>query len=172
MADMKILLIVAASVLLLVILLGLAGLLLPGTRTARAERIIAAPPAAIWARWFDLAGQPKWRAGLASVKVLESSPGRERWVEQPHRGPAIRFETARRMEGVEWTLAFSGPAEGRWTGRLEPLPNGRTRLHVEETSTVANPWLRLMARLFFDPQVFLENYLKELAAATEAPPPR
>jgi hypothetical protein len=29
-----------------------------------------------------------------------------------------------------------------------------------------------MARLFFDPQFFLETYLKELAAATEPPPPR
>jgi hypothetical protein len=147
---------------------GLAGLLLPATRTASATREIAAPPERVWRLMTDLAAQPTWRPGVAAVEVLDATPGRERWIERPRSGPAIRFHTERQLAPTEWTIAFSGPAEGRWTGRLDPQPDGRgVLLKIEESSTVRNPWMRLVARLAFDPQAFVDAYLGQLAAEAE-----
>jgi uncharacterized protein YndB with AHSA1/START domain len=165
---MKILLIASLALVVLGLLAGLAGLLLPVTRTASATREIAAPPEGVWRLITDVAAQPGWRPELAAVEVLDATPGRERWIERPRGGPAIRFQTERQVAPTEWTIVFSGPAEGRWTGRLEPLPDNRgTRLSVEEIASVRNPWMRLLARLVFDPQVFVDAYLRQVAAEAE-----
>lgn len=167
---MKLLLVIVATLILLTLLSGLVGALLPATRTAAHAREIAAPPERVWRVLTDIAGQPAWRPELAAVEVLSSEKGRERWIERPRRGPEIRFSTQSRVEAREWIIIFSGPAEGSWRGRLEPLPHGRTRLQVEESATVRNPWLRLMARVAFDPQRFLKEHCDRLATAAEKSP--
>jgi hypothetical protein len=165
---MKIILIGLAAVGGLVVLVGVIGRFLPATRTASAQREVGAASSRVWAVMTDLAGQPAWRPDLEAVRVLDAAEGAERWVEQPRRGPAIEFRTTRKRAGAEWEFVFSGPAEGRWAGRLEPLSAGRTRVVVEEAVTVTNPWKRVPARLFFNPQAMAEGYLAQLAAAAES----
>lgn len=165
---MKILLISVSALVSLGILAGLIGLLLPATRIASATREIAAQPERVWHIMTDIAAQPAWRPNVAAVELLDAAPGRERWIERPRSGPAIHFQTERQLAPTEWTITFSGPAEGHWTGGLEPMPEGRgTRLSVKETSSVQNPWTRLIARLAFDPQTFVDTYLDNLAAEAE-----
>ncbi len=146
---------------------GVVGMMLPASRTAKAGREISAPRDQVWRLITDVAHQPTWRKDLAKVELIDATPGHERWVEHPHRGPSIAFSTESRIEPVEWVIRFSGPAEGRWSGRLESLTPQRTRLQVEETSTVSNPWARVLARLAFDPQAFMESYLDQLARTAE-----
>ena len=165
---MKILLIALCALVSLGILAGLIGLLLPATRTASATREIAAPPDRVWRLMTDVAAQPAWRPNVAAVELLDAAPGRERWIERPRSGAAIHFRTERQLAPTEWTIAFSGPAEGRWTGSLEPMTDGSgTRLRVKESSSVKNPWTRVIAHLAFNPQVFVDTYLDNLAVEAE-----
>ena len=164
---MKILVFTAVGFVGLGLLWGAIGMLLPASRSAVGSREIEAPRARVWQILMEVAAQPAWRSQLDTVEVLDATPGRERWVERPRRGPVISFFTEVRKEPEEWTVRFAGPAEGRWTGKLVELPEGRTRVEVKETSTVSNPWARLLARLVFDPQAVLEGYLEALARAAE-----
>jgi Polyketide cyclase / dehydrase and lipid transport len=165
---MKTLLFALLGLVSLAALLGVIGSLLPATRNASAQREIAAPPAHVWSLLVAVDRQPSWRAELASVQVLDATPGRERWIEHPKQGPAIHFSTESQSAGTAWSLTFSGPAEGRWTGRLEHVSDNRTRILIEESATVANPWARLLAHLFFDPQAFVDTYLDQLSTAAES----
>ncbi len=151
--------------------IGVAGLLLPATRLAAGTREIAASRPRIWSILTDLRAQPGWRSGIASVEVLDGTAGQERWIERPQRGPAIRFRTERMNPPAEWVVVFEGPARGQWTGRLEEMNDGRVRVRVEEVATVSNPWMRVLARLAFDPQAFVDRYLADLARAAERESP-
>jgi hypothetical protein len=166
---MKLLLIVVAVLVVLVAVVGLFGVRLPATRTAALRVEINAPPERVWRVLTDVAAQPRWRPDLATVEVIDATPGRERWIERPRRGPEIHFTTRSRVELREWQLEFRGPAEGTWRGRLEPLPGGKTRLEVEEAATIRNPWQRALARMVFDPQQFLADYAARLATTAEKP---
>mgnify|MGYP002789615019 CR=1 FL=1 len=168
---MKVLLILACGVVGFVIAVGVAGLFLPATRSTTGTREIAAPAGRVWTLLTDFRAQPSWRQEIATVEVLDSEPGRERWIERPRRGPAIHFRTERQQAPFEWIVAFDGPATGQWTGRLEELPDGRVRVQVKEVATVSNPWMRVLARLAFDPQAFVDRYLADLARAAERESP-
>jgi uncharacterized protein YndB with AHSA1/START domain len=167
---MKILFLSLLAILAIVMLTGLVGMFLPATRTASAVREINAPPARVWRLLTDVAGQPAWRPNLSAVDVQDATPGRERWIERPKAGPAVRFQTEYQTHLTDWVIAFSGPAEGRWTGKLELLPGDRTRIRVEESSTVKNPWARVLARVAFDPQAFIQTYLDQLSRTAETRP--
>jgi uncharacterized protein YndB with AHSA1/START domain len=164
---MKIALIVLLALVVLLGCIGFIGWLLPPTRAATAQRDIAAPPGKVWGVLTDLHRQSEWRPDLAAIEVMDPTVGKERWREKPKHGPAMEFQTTSQVAGVSWEMKFSGSVEGRWSGRLKELPEGGTRIEVEETVTVANPWKRLLARLFFDPQAIAEEYLANLARAVE-----
>ena len=166
--PMKILVFGISSFALFFALIGAIGCLLPATRTAIAQRDLGASPERVWRMLMAIERQPSWRSDLVSVEVLDGTPGRERWVERPKHGPAIHFATESQSTGASWTIVFSGPAEGRWMGRLERLSGNRTRIQIEESATVSNPWKRALAHVFFSPQVFVEKYLDELSAVTES----
>jgi uncharacterized membrane protein len=145
----------------------LIGLFLPAARSASGTREIAAPQDLVWQMITGLAAQPTWRSDLASVDVIDTTLGKERWVERPHKGPSIQFLTESMTQKTAWKVRFSGPAEGIWSCRLEPLSERRTRVYVEESSMVQNYWARVLARLVFDPQAFLDSYLDQLSKAAE-----
>lgn len=165
--TMKIALMILLALIVLVGCIGLFGGMLPPTRTATAQRDIVAPPAKVWIVLTDLHRQSEWRPDLEAIEVMDPTVGKERWREKPRHGPAMEFQTTSQVPGVSWEMKFSGSVEGRWSGRLKEVPEGGTRIEVEETVTVANPWKRLLARLFFDPQAIAEEYLANLARTVE-----
>lgn len=164
---MKIILCTAFVLFVLFGCIGLAGLLLQPSQSATVERNIASRPESVWRVLTDVARQPEWRSELARVEVLDSTPGRERWKEQLRHGPTMEFKTTKQEPGTYWELSFFGSVEGRWKGRLEELPDGSTRIVVEESVSVHNPWMRVISRLFFNPGAIAEKYLADLAGAVE-----
>ncbi len=165
---MKLLFIPAVAIGALALLPGLIGCFLPASRSATHTLIIATTPESIWTLWTTPSRQPEWRPGLTRVEVHDATPGAERWTEFPERGPALHFATVSQVPFQSWTLRFEGPASGTWTGSLEPLHAGSTRVHLVETTTTPNPWARVLSRLFFNPQEFLESYADQLQAALQS----
>jgi hypothetical protein len=159
---------IPVGLVLVVLVAGIIGGTLPATRTVRRTVEIPVSPERIWTVLLRLQDQPAWRGDLASVTVHDMTRGKEHWTEQPRRGPSLTFRTTQRTD-TTWSLAYSGPAAGTWTCRIERLAPDRSRFHFEESSTVGNPYARLLARLFFDPDAFVDAYLAALERRVIAP---
>lgn len=159
---MKIFLILSLSIIGLAALVFVAGLSLPPTREGRADMEIAAPPELVAAVITDVARQPQWRDGIASVEVDGDG-----WVETTTRGEVIRFAWTRR-EALTLALTFRSDAgyHGTWQADLQPQATG-TRVTVVERATIDNPLGRIIARLLFDPQAFAARYLQALKIEAE-----
>jgi len=158
----KFLLLMSLAIIGLAALVFVAGLYLPPTREGRAEIEIAAPPQRVAAVITDVARQPRWRDGIASVEVAGDG-----WVERTARGEVIRFAWTRR-EALALALTFRSDAgyHGTWQADLQPQATG-TRVTVVERAKIDNPLGRIIARLMFDPQAFAARYLQTLKIEAE-----
>ena len=161
---------ILVGLVLVVLIAGIVGVMLPSTRTVRRTVEIPASPERVWTVLLRLQDQPAWRPDLASVTVHDTTRGKEHWTEQPRRGPSLTFRTTL-LTDTTWSLAYSGPADGTWTCRLESVATDRSQFHFEESSTVRNPYARVLARLFFDPDAFVDAYLAALERRVTAPDP-
>lgn len=151
---MKLFLILSLCVAGLAALVLLVGLLLPETREARAGISIAASPEQVMAVLTDVARQPDWRDGIASVAVDGNG-----WVETTTRGERITFVwTSRAALTLEMTFRSDAGYHGTWRADLVPAAD-ETHVSVVERATIDNPVRRVIARLFFDPEVFAAQYL-------------
>ena len=91
--------------------------------------------------WYsDPASQPVWRDGVASVEIERDAFPRV-WVEQPERGPSIRFEELEVDAPHLYVLNLTseGAFTGRYTARFEEIADGRTRGTFTESVTSTTP---------------------------------
>lgn len=159
---MKLFLMLSLSIIGLAALVLAAGMALSPMREGRAEIAIAVPPERVIAVITDVARQPEWRDGVASIEVDGDG-----WVETTTRGEVISFAWSKR-EPLKLALTFRSDAgyHGMWQAELEPQATG-TLVTVVERAAIDNPLSRLMARMFFDPQAFAARYLQALKIEAE-----
>jgi len=140
----------------------LLGLLLPQTRTGTHEAVLPAPPEQVRRTILDAGAQPAWRHDVAAVEL---EAGGRAWTERIRSGERIRFEL---IEASDTRIALrfrsSHGYHGQWTGEITPAPAGGSRLRVQESAVVPNPFARLAARVFFDPDAFARRWVDALAA--------
>lgn len=123
---MRILLFSAALLLALLLVL-LAGWLLPATREGRAEAVIAAPPERILAVIADVEAQPEWRGGIASV--TREGAG---WREVTARGETITFTPVEMGEArIHLTFTSSAGYSGEIFGRMAGRSGGGRGRHTD-----------------------------------------
>lgn len=159
---MKLLVILILFVTGLVAILLVVGLLLPPTREGQAQIAIAASPEHVMGVITDVARQPNWRDGIASVQV-----GDHGWVETTTGGEVITFAWSVR-EPLKLSLTFHSDAGYRGTWQADLVPEeGGTRVTVAEQATIDNVVKRLVSRLVFDPEAFAKRYLEALKAKAE-----
>jgi uncharacterized protein YndB with AHSA1/START domain len=132
------------------------------------------PPEAVWAVVTDFPETPKWHPEVRQVERLPDHDGHAVWRETYRNGYPIRLETTEEAAPRRLVRAIQdekGPFQGRWVFELEPTETG-TRLTITEHGEIANPFFRFMARVFMNPAIYLELYLKALAVKLgDAPPP-
>ena len=138
------------------------GWALPATREGRAEVLIDAAPARIVAVIADVKAQAAWRQGISAVEQTA-----EGWVEVTARGERIAF-VAEELGEARIRLRFASDAgySGTWEAVLVREGTG-TRIAVVERAEIPSPLGRILARLFFDPEVFATTYLAALKARVE-----
>jgi hypothetical protein len=151
-----------AGGLLLVSTLFVVGWLLPPGREGRAQVVIDATPKQVFEVIQAVESQPEWRAGIATV-----IPGPDGWVEVTARGERITF-VAEQADESQVRLRFSSDAgyAGTWEATLTPEGKG-TRIAVVERAEVPTPLGRILARIFFAPDAFAEDYLAALKVRSE-----
>jgi hypothetical protein len=139
------------------------GAALPATTTAERTLRIAAPPAILWAKVTDVAGQAQWRRDVQSIEMID---GGRRWIERTKAGDSIAFSLVERREMERFAIAYQSERgfSGQWVGSFQ-ADGGGARLSMTETVTVPNPLMRLIARVVAPPGSHLDLYLADLTAA-------
>ena len=142
------------------------GMLLPKAHVVSRSLNIHAPPEKIWQVISDFQSVPTWHPGVIRAERLPDRDGREVWRETYKGGHPIKLETTellppRRL--VRSMADANGPFTGQWEFELTPADEG-CRLTITEKGEVARPLSRLVFRWFMSPAMYLEKYLKALAA--------
>ena len=139
------------------------GAALPATTTAERTQRVAAPPAILWAKVTDVAGQAQWRRDLQSIEMLDEG---RRWIERTKAGDSIAFSLIERREQERFAIAYQSERgfSGQWVGLFQ-ADGGGAQLSMTETVTVPNPFMRLIARVVAPPGSHLDLYLADLQTA-------
>lgn len=153
---------VFAGVILLITLLGL--LCRRSHQVARTMKLNQ-PTEAVWQAISDIVAVPTWNKMVLKAEKLPDRNGHEVWRETYSGNYPILLETTEASPPgrLVRTLADEkGPFTGRWEFALAAEDPG-SRITITEFGTVPNPFFRFMARMFMDPNQYLDLYLKALA---------
>jgi uncharacterized protein YndB with AHSA1/START domain len=158
----------AAGLLLgLFVLILSTGMFLPKAHFVSRSLKIKAPPDKIWQVISDFQNVPSWYPEVIRVQRLPDPQGREVWREVYKGGHAIKLETMELLPPRRLVRSVAEEKGGRFTGQREfdiaPAEAG-CRIKITERGEVSHPLSRLIFRLFKDPALHLEKYLKALAA--------
>lgn len=152
---MKWLLIIAGIIACLVIIVVIAGYMLPVKHTATVIIHINAVQQDVWNRITTVEKYPEWRKDVKSVTV--SSP--TEWTEEGDNGK-IPFKVREATPYEKWTSEISDkklPFGGNWVYVLE-AENGGTRITITENGEVYNPVFRFMSRYIMGHTATLNKY--------------
>jgi hypothetical protein len=171
---MKILLGLAAAIVLLAAAVCWVGSRLPVRHRARMEVRVDAPPAAAFALVADVARAPTWRKDVASVELLAAENGMPGFRETGKRGTiTYRIEAAEAPHRFVTRIADTGLGYGgRWTWDIRGDGSGSI-VTITEDGEVDSPLFRFMSRYVFGHYASLQSYLQSLAATLgSSTPPR
>ena len=147
----------------LILLLAIAGSLLPKGLSATRRATYRQPAAAVWSAITDIDRFPTWRSDLSSVERLPDREGRPVWREKGRNGAMtleqVEASPPRRFVGriADKNLPFGGT----WTYELTETA-GSTTLAITEDGEVYNPIFRFLARFVFGHSATMEKYLRDL----------
>lgn len=155
----------AGGLVLLVLVVGGIGLVLPVDHTASAERVVQGTPDAVWATITSVAAMPSWRPGLEEAERLPDVDGLPVWRESGPTGSMTLqvtvFEPPRRLVT---RIADEGlPFGGTWTYELETT-GAETRVTLTEHGEVYNPIFRFVSRFVLGHDATMVAYLDGLEA--------
>ncbi len=141
------------------------GLFLPRTHQVSRSLALKQPPEALWQVITDYSAVPSWHRGVLKVERMADRNGHEVWRETYKGGYPIQLETLEAVPPRRLVRSIAdekGPFRGRWEFDLAPIETGSC-LTIIEFGDIPNPFFRFMARLFMNPAMYLEIYLKALA---------
>ena len=136
---------------------------LPREHAANGERLLPAPPGAVWGVLTDVNAFPTWRGSVQRVEQLPDRDGRPAWVEHNKRR-SLTLVTERSEPPRVLTLRIAGadaPFGGTWTYTVEPVPGG-SRLTITESGEIDNPLFRFMMRYAFGYDASIREYLSSI----------
>jgi uncharacterized protein YndB with AHSA1/START domain len=161
---MKWLLLVAGVVVGLVVVVVVAGSLLPRDHVASVSARIAATPAAVWTALTDPAAFPTWRGDVTRVEMLAPGPHGASWREYSRQGAitmeADDAEPPRRL--VTRIADKNLPFGGYWEYRVEPDGEAAARVTITEHGSVYNPVFRFVSRFIMGHTATMKTVLAAL----------
>lgn len=155
--------ITVASLLGLVVVMALAGWMLPEGHRASRTVTLAASPDAVYAVISEVGRYADWRSDVTLVELLPDEGRGLRFREHGGNGPIIF-----RVEQADPPRAFrvriddpDQPFGGTWTYALVPEGTG-TSLTITEDGEVYNPIFRFLSHFVFSQTATMEAYLAAL----------
>jgi hypothetical protein len=126
---------------------------------------LPAPVESVWQVLRDHAGTPQWFDEVTQVERLPDRNGHEVWKETYQNNYGLVLETTEETPPtrlVRTVVKPKGPFKGRWEFALTPTADG-CRVELTEFGEIANPFFRVMARLFLRPELYVQMYLAALS---------
>jgi uncharacterized protein YndB with AHSA1/START domain len=142
-----------------------AGSFMPRSHTVSRGVDLRQSQQAVWEAITDFANVANWHPEVVQVERLDDKNGHPVWKETYKGNYSIVLETTEevKMKKLVRTIAdVSGPFSGRWELEIEATETG-SHLRITEYGEIPNPFFRFMARLFMNPALYMEMYLKALA---------
>ena len=157
---------IVGGIVVLGVLLHVVGSFMPAKHVIARSLTIRKSPEAVWGVITDFAATPTWHAHVKKAQRLPDEGGREVWQEY-HKGVGtpMRLETTEYAPPSRLVRTIDDGQQffrGRWEFDLAPEGAG-TRLTITEHGEILKAMVRPMARLFFNPAMYIDNYLKALA---------
>lgn len=146
----------------------------PKTHVAARSLEVKQTPEAIWAVITDHASEPAWQPYVQSVKRMPDRDGREVW-EVKYKGagnPPMTLATTEKAPARRMVRTIDDAKKvfsGRWEFEIA-TSNGGSRVTITEHGEIPNPFFRGMWRLFSNPTMYIDMYLKALAGKFGEPP--
>lgn len=162
---MKILLIVASTLVCFLLLVVVVGMLLPKAHVASRSAVYRATPEQLFAL---MDGPQTWRSTVKKYEAVSVQEGRRQWRETDEHGHTITYEAVERHPPtlLKTRIATANlPYSGTWTMHLDPA-GASTRLRITEEGEVYNPVFRFVSRFVIGQTRTIETYLRDLATAT------
>lgn len=145
------------------IILFVVGILLPDERTATSECFYNASPEKVYNVLINNADYG-YRSDLEEVVIVEQNDGIEVWDEIARNGSVVRFKTTRKdpYSLYEFDIVKGNGFTGHWKGELKETSTGGTLFISTETIRMKNPFLKVLSRLFFNPEKYMNTYQNDL----------
>lgn len=141
------------------------GCFLPRSHQVSRTIALQQPPEAVWQTITDFPNAPSWNANVAKIEKMPDRNGHEVWKEDYKNGYTLTLETTEATPTTRLVRTIAdvgGPFTGRWEFVLTPAAGG-CRMTITEFGEVANPYFRVMAKMFMKPEAHVELYLAALA---------
>ena len=160
----------AGTIAILVVVVLVAGWLMPVRHRVSRQATFHAAPALVWELITNVEGFPAWRNDVKAVERLPERDGRPVWVEEGSNG-RITYAVARVEPPSLLVVRIADvnlPFGGTWTYEIAPVSGGST-LTITEDGEIYNPIFRVMSRFVFGYESTITSYLaaaeKRLAGA-------
>lgn len=149
------------GILFIVLIILIAGLLLPRKRTLTKQTVYRAPIDTVY---HTVTNNRDWkyRTSLEDLKIIESDGDTEIWDEISG-GNVIRFHTKEKQPFTFYSFEMDCKFfRGEWFAGFETVENGNTRFTATESIEYKNPFLRVIGYVFVDLDAYMETYQNEL----------
>lgn len=146
-----------------IVLVAVAGMLLPVTHTAMHSATFKQSPQQVW---DVITGPPTWRADVQKYEELPSHDGHRMWREYGSQGQKMTYEAIESLPPNKLVTRIADPHlpfGGTWTYVITPSDGG-SALTVIENGEVYNPIFRFVSRYIMGYNSTLDRYFKALEA--------
>ena len=164
---MKFAIIIVASIIgvivLAVLLMALAGSLLPKEHTATRSIVLQQKAENVYAAVRDFESTPQWRPDVREVKTTTDESGRVRFREEGKHG-AVNYELAENLPTQRMVTRITDKDlgyAGKWT-YVFSAEGASTRLTITEDGEVSNVIFRFLSRYAFGHTATIDAYLTAL----------
>jgi len=162
MPKMGFLLYLVVGILLIILLVGIIGLLLPEERIEKRETVLQATSQQVYEVVINNSDY-HYRSDLKELKIVETDGEYEVWDEISKDGNVIRFKTREKKPYTFYSFDMKGKLfTGYWTAELHEKTDGKTTFVATEYIRMKNPFLKVLSYLFFDIGKFMEIYQDDL----------
>lgn len=153
---------IVVAVIILILIVGIIGLLLPNERIYSRQSIYEAPAKLVFEIITD---NEKWsyRSDLRDLKIIEKQNGIEMWEETSKDGNTIRFKTREKKPYTYYSFDMESKImKGHWEAKLDELDSGNTVFTATECIQMTNPFIKVISYLFFDLGKLMEIHQQDL----------
>ena len=165
MKVLKVILTIAAFVIVGILALVIAWLAIPAERSFTNEIEINVPADTVWRVITDREHYTEWQTGLNRVEIVDD----RHWLEHVNGGPGpLKFTEIAddRPKSMEFAYSIDENLDGGWKGTITPTATG-SRLTTVDSYRAKDLFTKLLVPVFFNLDRFAKDWNQQLKTRAE-----